>query len=423
MSDTVSSYFKTIIVAALIAMAACATLVAVNGPLRGFPARALDAVAAVALGLGGSIVASGLLTVNRARRVLTNAPDLYLTLNRTRAADAVAARRARRRSVRRLFGRRMLGHDFLVGDWVEVRSLAEIRATLDANGELDAMPFMPEMAKFCGARARVFRCADKIYDYGRTKKMRRLEDCVLLVGLRCDGAAHGGCQAGCLVTWKTSWLKRIPEHNGAVPASLPVAGDSFPAPPPDAARHASVRFTCQFTQLHAATHEFRPWDLRRDLRPLVAGNVALGAFLVAIATRWFNVVQSLRGGQTFPATPPGLNEGGPSKQSVVAGDVVVVRPLADIARTLDRQHKNRGLWFDDDMVRHCGQRYRVQGPVERIIDAATGNLLHMKSPCIVLEGVECSGEFQFFGAQQEYIYWREAWLAKASPPDLQTRAS
>jgi hypothetical protein len=35
--------------------------------------------------------------------------------------------------------------DLKVGDVVEVRSAAEILATLDENGALDSMPFMPEM--------------------------------------------------------------------------------------------------------------------------------------------------------------------------------------------------------------------------------------------------------------------------------------
>ena len=31
------------------------------------------------------------------------------------------------------------------GDWVEVRSKDKIRKTLDKNGQLEGMPFMPEM--------------------------------------------------------------------------------------------------------------------------------------------------------------------------------------------------------------------------------------------------------------------------------------
>ena len=38
--------------------------------------------------------------------------------------------------------------DLKVGDIVEVRSEAEILATLDADGALDALPFMPEMLQY-----------------------------------------------------------------------------------------------------------------------------------------------------------------------------------------------------------------------------------------------------------------------------------
>jgi len=36
------------------------------------------------------------------------------------------------------------------GDRVELRSPAEILATLDGNGALDGVPFMPEMLEFFG---------------------------------------------------------------------------------------------------------------------------------------------------------------------------------------------------------------------------------------------------------------------------------
>ena len=42
-----------------------------------------------------------------------------------------------------------------VGDIVEVRSEAEILATLDENGRLESLPFMPEMLALCGRRFRV----------------------------------------------------------------------------------------------------------------------------------------------------------------------------------------------------------------------------------------------------------------------------
>ena len=82
------------------------------------------------------------------------------------------------------------------GDVVEVRSEEEILATLDADGTLDRMPFMPEMLTSCGSRFTVSSRADTTCFWGG---LRRMESSVYLDGVRCDGFAHGGCQAGCLV--------------------------------------------------------------------------------------------------------------------------------------------------------------------------------------------------------------------------------
>jgi hypothetical protein len=95
-----------------------------------------------------------------------------------------------------------------VGEWVEVRTAGEILATLDGAQSLDHLPFMPEMLKYCGRKFRVYKCAHKTADTIEMFSIRRLTNTVHLEELRCDGAAHGGCQAGCLLFWKESWLKR-----------------------------------------------------------------------------------------------------------------------------------------------------------------------------------------------------------------------
>src|SRR5262245_37605705 len=41
------------------------------------------------------------------------------------------------------------------GDLVEVRAPEEILQTLDTEGTLDQLPFMPEMLRFCGRRFQV----------------------------------------------------------------------------------------------------------------------------------------------------------------------------------------------------------------------------------------------------------------------------
>src|SRR3954447_6051563 len=103
-----------------------------------------------------------------------------------------------------------------VGELVQVKSADEILATLDERGELDSLPFMPEMLRFCGKQFRVYRRADKACDTIDWATLRRMENAVHLGELRCDGAAHGGCHAGCLIYWKEAWLERVATDSGHV---------------------------------------------------------------------------------------------------------------------------------------------------------------------------------------------------------------
>ena len=75
---------------------------------------------------------------------------------------------------------------------VRVRSAAEIYATLDDDGTLDGMPFMPEMLAYCGRVLPVVQRADKTC--AGQGVVRRMHNTVHLRRSRCDGAAHGGCQ-------------------------------------------------------------------------------------------------------------------------------------------------------------------------------------------------------------------------------------
>src|SRR5258708_22395489 len=85
------------------------------------------------------------------------------------------------------------------------------------------MPFMPEMLPFCGKRFQVYKRAHKTCD--PDYRSRRIHDAVHLE-TRCDGQAHGGCQAGCLIFWKEAWLKPISrDHSsGAMVGIEPSSG-------------------------------------------------------------------------------------------------------------------------------------------------------------------------------------------------------
>ena len=104
------------------------------------------------------------------------------------------------------------------GELVEVRSREEILSTLDKTGCLDGMPFMPEMFAFCGKRLPVYKRAHKTCDTITYSGSQRIANAVHLEGIRCNGQAHGGCQAECLIFWKEAWMKRT--------GGVPVAGRS-----------------------------------------------------------------------------------------------------------------------------------------------------------------------------------------------------
>jgi hypothetical protein len=67
------------------------------------------------------------------------------------------------------------------GELVEVRSKEEILSTLDTDGALDGLPFMPEMLQCCGNRFRVYKRADKTCDtITGSNQSRRMKNTVHL---------------------------------------------------------------------------------------------------------------------------------------------------------------------------------------------------------------------------------------------------
>lgn len=411
-----SSYLKTIVLLGAALLAAVA-LGVVGAALIGGIFGWLVAVAAAAVSLALCVViAGGGVVMWREARRLRGAPDPFLEItNRRREPQLEQPSGFRAGAIRRWLARRAMGHDMLPGDLVRIRPLPEILATLDAQGTLGGMPFQPEMMAFCGREARVFRCLDKIYDYGRTKHMRRLDGCVMLSKLRCNGSAHDGCEADCYLIWKTEWLQhaRAPRADVAPAAAVDVARISEAVA---AGTRQGEVFRCQFTQLHGCTQEYPKGSLGRDLIPWLSGNYSAKAWWVAMLTRIFNGVQRRRGGIGFPPQPPVGEHLAMEPTHLAVGERVTVLPLEEIARTLNSQGKNKGLWFDVEMVKHCRQEYRVSARVQKIIDDATGQVRFMKTPCIMLETVDSTGEGLHFNAQHDPIFWRESWLRRTDSP-------
>ena len=108
------------------------------------------------------------------------------------------------------------------------------------------------------------------------------------------------------------------------------------------------------------------------------------------------------------------------------GELCVVKPHDQILNTLDARNRNRGLYFDKEMVRYCGRAFKVAGPVEKIINESTGEMLHMPTPAVILEGAYCTSRYserRLLCPRRIAPFGREAWLERVSdsPPDQSGR--
>jgi hypothetical protein len=303
------------------------------------------------------------------------------------------------------------------GEHVEIRSLEDILQTLDERGFYNGMPFMPEMAKYCGQRARVFRRIDKLHDWVKGTGLKRMLNMVLLEDLRCNGTSHGGCQANCHLRWAEAWLRRV----GAVDMATSSIRTDESHPSLSTLEqslqyiHADgrVRYICQATELTEGGAPLRWGDPRHYMRDLVKGNVRMRPFIVGIALACFNRMQKIRGGVPYPSYSVGETNVSPHEAlSLQKGERVTVKSKREIERTLNNRSRNRGLWFDRDMLRFSGGEYLVKARLERVINEKTGELTALTNPCIVLDGVVATGEYLAFNPENEYIFWREIWLSR-----------
>jgi len=341
---------------------------------------------------------------------------------------------------------------FHAGDSVEVRSKDEILRTLDKNGQLDGMPFMPEMFAFCGKRFRVYKRAHKTCDTAYEYKGRKLKDAVHLESIRCDGQSHGGCEASCLIFWKGAWLRTLDETDTDSRASRPGAGkrdgqveqcaeaDVMAGTRKPGADDGGSAYVCQATQVLAATECLPWWEWRQYVEDYTSGNVGLGRMVktfaymayrhgfvnlgigIGPALRWlYNKVQSLRGGTPYPNREGKLPVGRPtptSRLDLQPGEWVRVKSFEAIRATCDTSNRNRGMTFDPEMVPYCGGTYRVLKRVTRILNEQTGKMQEMRNPCIILESVVCQARYSDcrpFCPRSDYPYWREIWLERSGP--------
>ena len=339
--------------------------------------------------------------------------------------------------------------NFRTGDRVRVRSKEEILATLDADGCIDGMPFMPEMLQFCGQEVPVSSVAHKTCDTANRTGGRKLDRTVHLGDTRCNGRAHGGCDADCLLFWKEAWLEPVKG------AGNPSAGAATPASPARAAHVAEarlqaqtlasapgevpLRYKCQATQLYAASRPLAWWNIHQFFLDVRTGNVRAGELLRVV---WLAMLYRLRElplgfrvwdgiyrwmhrkltGRDSPHIIGTLNMGDPTPATQLdlqPGERVYVKSANEIAATLNRNNKNRGIWVGPEQIPYCGGTFTVRRRVNQIINERTGEMMPMKTACITLENALCRGHYssgRIFCPRMITPYFRELWLERSNAP-------
>lgn len=307
------------------------------------------------------------------------------------------------------------------GDLVEVRPAAEILATLDADGTLDGLPFMPEMIEACGGMFRVASHVFKTCMSGNgpsTMRQLRSADVFTLESVRCSGAAHDGCQKGCLVFWRSQWLKPTAQSAGSR------AYSNIPGPLLRRLKTTAGpnRYFCQASEL---TRYTRPLSRLRRIttccRDIATGNVSVFSLAGKLATWGFwaarrRVRGAYAAGTCGASTPT-------ATLALQSGERVTVRPLDEIRTTTNQAAHNRGLYFSPDMAKRPAAPRRVLRRADKIIVDGTGEMRSLRNT-VFLEGSYCGCAHVAFGGcpRQEFAYWREIWLERPDPAPPQQRA-
>jgi hypothetical protein len=240
---------------------------------------------------------------------------------------------------------------------------------------------------------------------------------------------------------------------------------------PSGAEGKEPNYSCQATGMYEATQMLAWWDVRQYVFDVVTGNHSAGRVLRVLflaSLRWLlsqwdkhqsgyvvtgkhSASRVLRvlfvalprwllahvpygyrlfkgfhdwmhqwlSGRASPSLHGQIQNGTPTpagRLNLKPGEYVRIKTQAEIEQTLHTDGKNRGLSFDpEEMAPYCGRIVKVHKSVTKIIDEPTGNMLHMKQPCIILEGVVCKAEYagcRLNCPREIPSYWREFWLER-----------
>ncbi|AFH50186.1 Hypothetical protein IALB_2483 [Ignavibacterium album JCM 16511] len=294
---------------------------------------------------------------------------------------------------------------------VKVKSFEQIIQTLDKNGCVDGLPFMPEMVEYCDKTFRISLKVEKTCVDNPTMFMAefRNNDVYFLEDLRCSGVYHDGCQRACRIFWKECWLEPIEDINeketyGSEKNNFEELKKQLRT------KQSDEIYFCQSTQLRDATI---PLTMKEKILKLFI-DVKIGTynFYEALILLVYPLVRKLIR-RIKDQHPKGELTKTPEEiLNLKPGELVQVRAFDEIVKTLDKRGRNKGLIFEPEMKVFCGKQFKVRNRLEKMILERSGRMVEVKNS-VILEGVTCECYFAFGGCpRKEFQYWREIWLKR-----------
>ena len=102
-------------------------------------------------------------------------------------------------------------------------------------------------------------------------------------------------------------------------------------------------------------------------------------------------------------------------QQMKAGELVVLRPPAEILATLDETGATDGMPFMPEMLEYYGKAFRVEARAERACDTIKWGVRRIPDT-VMLDDLRCSGGAHAGCQASCRLFWKEAWLRPASEP-------
>lgn len=105
--------------------------------------------------------------------------------------------------------------------------------------------------------------------------------------------------------------------------------------------------------------------------------------------------------------------GTPRSLGLQAGELVEIRAPAEILATVDERGMLDGLPFMPEMLRFCGQRYRVRARADKTCDTIQSTESRRMRDAVHLADLRCDGAAHAACQAACLLFWKEAWLKRA----------